>query len=120
MTALHEHIRFAKRLVTLMDTKFSIFGFKFGIDPILNVIPWFGDVLGLVLSCYLFYIAYSLKVPKTIYLQMIWNVAFDYVLGLIPLAGVVFDLFFRANVKNYALLEKYFDPEILEGELIDA
>src|SRR5689334_14253415 len=108
-TSLFSHIQFARRLVYLMDTRFSLFGIKFGIDPILDIIPGFGDAFGAGVSCYLLWIAYRLKVPTWVYGKMLLNIGFDYLLGLLPFVGIVLDLFFRANVKNFALLEKFFD-----------
>lgn len=119
MKSIHSHIHFARRLTTLLDTKFKVFGIKFGIDPLLNVIPSFGSILGVCISCYLFWIAARLKVPNWVYLRMLWNIGLDYVLGVIPFVGIVADLFYRSNVKNFALLERFFDSDILEGELIN-
>jgi hypothetical protein len=112
------HIRFAKRVVVLMDMKFSILGFTFGLDPLLDIIPGFGDMLGACVSCYLFWIAFQLKVPTRLYVRMLWNIIVDYLLGLIPFINVVLDALYRANMKNFKLLEQYVDPDILEGEVI--
>lgn len=119
MGSLASHIALARRIVTVMDLKFKIFGIRFGIDPLLDIIPGFGDLFATLISCYLFWIAYRLRVPASIYIQMGWNILIDYLIGVIPFIGFFIDAFFRANVKNFALLEKYFDPEILEGELLD-
>lgn len=116
MEKLRDHIEFAKRLVRLMDTRFSFLGVRFGLDPILDFIPFFGDLVGLIVSLYLFWIASELKVPRQVYFQMLGNIIIDYLLGLIPIAGVVFDAFYRSNVKNLGLLEKYIEPDVLEGE----
>ena len=118
MTA-HTHIRYARKLVTLMDSKFSIFGFTFGIDPLLDLIPGVGDAIGVFVSCYLFYIAYTLRVPTWVYIRMSWNILVDYVLGLIPFINVVLDAMYRSNMKNFCLLETFIDPDVLEGELVE-
>lgn len=118
MSSLQDHIDLARRITYLMDTKFSVFGIKFGIDPLLDVIPGLGNILGAATSCYLFWIARQLHAPRTVYWKMAWNITLDYLLGAIPVAGILADLFYRSNVKNFALLEKYFDPSIIEGELI--
>lgn len=119
MYSLHSHIAFARRLTWLMDIRFSILGIRFGLDPILDVIPGLGNILAAATSCYLFWIAYRLKVPAWVYMRMAWNIAVDYIFGFVPYIGIVFDVFFRANVKNFAILEKFFDPEIIEGELVE-
>ena len=51
MRTLHAHIRFAKKLVNLLDTKFHILGIKFGIDPLLDAIPGIGSIIGAATSC---------------------------------------------------------------------
>lgn len=117
---LNEHISFARRLVRVLDLRFNVFGVKFGIDPLLDIIPGFGNGIAAATSCYMFWIAWKLHVPKEVYWKMAGNILLDYIFGVIPLAGVVFDMFYRSNVKNFALLEKFFDPSIIEGEILDA
>ena len=118
--SLHSEIALARRIVSLMDLKFHVFGIRFGIDPLLDIIPGLGNIVATGVSGYLFWIAYRLKVPFSVYLRMTWNIAVDYVFGVIPFVGIIADIFFRANIKNFALLETYFDPSILEGELMDS
>ena len=101
-----------------MDLQFHIFGLRFGIDPMLDIIPGLGNTLAAATSLYLLWLGYQLKVPAHVYFRMVWNISVDYVFGVIPFAGIVLDAFFRANVKNFALLETYFDPDILVGEVV--
>jgi hypothetical protein len=117
MATIASHIDFARKLTTLMDTKFTVLWVRFGIDPILQVIPGFGNFLAAVTSCYLFWIAYRLRVPTQVYARMAINILFDYLMGFVPLVGIVFDILYRSNIRNFALLEKYFDPEVIEGEI---
>ncbi len=117
--SLHEHIAFAKRLTQVMDLKFHVIGIRFGIDPLLNIIPGVGNILAAATSFYLFWIATRLKVPKRVYWRMLWNILVDYVAGVVPYIGIVFDIFYRANAKNLVLIEQYFDPTIIEGEVIE-
>lgn len=115
---MKSHIRFAQRLTTLMDTKFNLFGIRFGIDPLLDIWPGFGSLIGAIISGYLFWIAYRLKVPSRIYWRMGWHIFLDFILGELPFIGFIFDLFYRANEKNLALLYPFVDPEVLEGVLV--
>lgn len=117
---MKSHLRFAHGLTKLMDTKFNFFGIRFGIDPLLDFWPGFGSVVGAVISCYLFWIAYKLKVPSKIYWRMGWHIFLDFILGELPLIGVLFDLFYRANEKNLKLLTPFVDPEVLEGVLVES
>lgn len=102
-----------------MDLRFNVFGVRFGIDPLLDIIPGFGNIAAAALSCYLFWIAYKLRVPSWVYWWMLWNISVDYLFGVVPYIGIVFDIFYRANVKNFALIEQYFDSDILVGEVIE-
>lgn len=117
---MKKHIQFATRLVNFMDTKFNIFGIRFGIDPLLDFWPGMGSFIGAFVSSYLFWIAYKLKVPSRVYLKMGWHIFLDFVFGSIPFVGFIFDLFYRANQKNIALLHPFINPEILEGVVVEA
>lgn len=101
-----------------MDLRFHVLGVRFGIDPLLDVIPGLGNILSALTSCYLFWIAYQVKVPRGVYVRMAWNISVDYLFGVVPYIGIVLDVFFRANVKNLALIETYFDSDILVGEVV--
>ena len=98
-----------------MDTKFNFFGIRFGIDPLLDFWPGFGSLLGAGISSYLLWIAYRLKVPPRIYFRMGWNIFLDFIVGEVPILGAVFDVFYKANVRNLALLTPYVNPDVLEG-----
>lgn len=102
-----------------MDTKFTVFGIRFGLDPILDIWPGFGSLVGAIISCYLFWIAYQLKVPTRVYWQMGWHIFLDFILGELPFIGFIFDIFYRSNEKNLALLFPYANPEILEGVVVE-
>ena len=101
-----------------MDSKFNIFGIRLGLDPFLDIIPGFGNIVGVFISCYLFWIAYKLHVPQKIYWKMGWHIFLDYILGVIPFLGFFFDLFYKSNEKNLKLLKPYVDPEILVGTVV--
>lgn len=115
---IKDHIHFARRLTRVMDLRFNVFGIRFGIDPMLDIIPGLGNTLAALTSLYLLWLGYQLKVPTQVYFRMVWNISVDYLFGAVPFVGIVFDIFFRANVKNFALLETYFDPDILVGEVV--
>ncbi len=101
-----EHLR---RLADLLDTKWTIpgTGVRIGLDPLIGLVPGIGDATSLGLSGYLVYRAHRLGVPKRTKLRMLWNLALDALLGSIPLVGDLFDLVFRANRRNLALLERH-------------
>lgn len=96
----------ARALATLLDAQFSLLGFKFGLDPLVGLLPVVGDTIMLIASMYPIHVAQKHNLPKKYLRRMKWNIALDYVVGLVPLLGDVFDASFKANLRNVALLEK--------------
>lgn len=77
---------------------------RFGLDGILGVIPGVGDLLGGLASTIIIIAAWARGVPKIVLLRMVANVGVEVVLGTIPVLGDAFDIAWRANRRNYALL----------------
>jgi hypothetical protein len=71
-------------------------------------VPGVGDVIASVLSCYLLYEARRLGVPRLLFARMLANVVLEGTIGAVPIAGDAFDVFFRANRRNVALLRAHF------------
>ncbi len=84
-------------------------GFRIGADAIVGLVPFLGDVLGLLLSGYIVLQAARLRAPWSVLAHMLLNVAIEGVIGLVPLAGDVFDAAWKANLRNISLLEGYLD-----------
>ena len=103
----HHHLKLARHFTDIMENRFSILGIRFGIDVILGLIPGIGDILSMLLSLYLIWIGWSMKVPSTYLMKMTLYIGIDLLLGSIPVLGDVSDVFYRANNKNLALLEKF-------------
>jgi hypothetical protein len=99
------------RLAHVLDTAFRVPGtrFRFGIDPLLGLLPGLGDVLGGFLSGYILFVGVRAGAPRSVLLRMLANVAIDTVFGVIPLLGNVFDAGWKANTRNVALLQRYLD-----------
>jgi hypothetical protein len=97
-------------LATLFDTAFIVPGTKirFGVEAMLRLIPGVGDAAASALSCYLLYEAYRLGVPRLLLARMIGNVLLEGAVGAVPVAGDAFDVMFRANRRNVALLRQHF------------
>jgi hypothetical protein len=100
-------------LATLMDTAFLVPGtnIRFGFDALLGLVPGIGDVITTAMSLYIVKEARALGAPRWIVARMLGNVALDGVVGVIPLVGDLFDVAFRANRKNLALLQKHLAGE---------
>ena len=97
-------------LATVFDTAFILPGtnVRFGVESLLRLVPGIGDVLASVLSCYLLYEARRLGVPRLLFARMVGNVVLEGTVGAVPIAGDAFDVFFRANRRNVALLRAHF------------
>lgn len=115
---MKKHIHFAEKLAILLDTQFSILGFHFGIDPLLDIIPWLGDFIGLCLSSYILWIGFNIHVKKEDMWKMIMNIVIDYILGLVPVLGWLGDAWFHANTMNMEIVKKYLPDDVIEGEVI--
>jgi hypothetical protein len=102
------------RFATLLDTAFIVPGtnMRFGVESLLRLVPGIGDAAASALSCYLLYEAHRLRVPRLLFVRMLANVLLEGTVGAVPLAGDAFDVFFRANRRNVALLREHFAGEI--------
>lgn len=101
-----------ERISKLLDSKFEIPGtrIRFGLDPLLSLIPVAGDLITLVISSMLIYTMHNHGASRKVVIKMMLNAGLDTVIGAIPLVGTVFDVFFRANERNVRLLrEHYFE-----------
>ena len=95
----------------LMDSLFAIpgTGIRLGFDAILGVVPVFGDLLGQAIAMYIIWEARQLGVGKLTLMRMLSNTLIDTVFGAVPIAGDVFDVAFRANMKNLRLLQRHLE-----------
>ncbi len=92
----------------VLDDCFRIPGtaFRFGIYGIVGLIPGIGDILGGIASCLIVLAAWFRGVPYVTLARMVMNVALEIVIGGIPLIGDIFDIAWKANRRNYALLKR--------------
>jgi len=91
----------------VLDDWFRIPGtsIRFGIDGIVGMIPGVGDILGGLASCIIVLAAWFRGVPNITVARMIVNVAIEVAVGTIPFVGDIFDIAWKANRRNYKLLE---------------
>ncbi len=93
----------------LMDSAFLIPGLnrRVGLDAVLGLVPGVGDALSAALASYIIWEARQLGLPRWKIARMIGNVAMDTAIGAIPLAGDVFDVFFKANERNLRIIHEH-------------
>jgi hypothetical protein len=96
------------RVSKLLDSQFQIGGFRFGLDPIVNFVPFLGDASTTIVSLMLVYTMRKHGASSKIVVKMLGNVLIDFAIGAIPLIGLVFDFYFKANNRNLKLLEEYY------------
>lgn len=103
-------LRWVEQLSYLMDEKFRFPGtnFRFGLDPLLNLIPYAGSFSGLVISAALVMAMARHGASSRIVVLMAINVFLDATIGAIPVLGTVFDFFYKANKKNIRLLQEHY------------
>jgi hypothetical protein len=98
-----------RRLTWLMDEAVRIPGtrLRFGIDPLIGLLPGGGDLAGALVAGYALVVAARLGASSAVLLRMAGNIAVDTVVGTIPLLGDAFDVGWKANRRNLHLLERY-------------
>jgi hypothetical protein len=102
-------LRRLARLAWLLDNSITIPGtrFRIGLDAIVGLIPGLGDLLGVLASSYIVREAARLGAPPSVLTRMAFNVAVEGLVGLVPFFGDVFDAVWKANQRNYTLLEAH-------------
>jgi hypothetical protein len=100
-----------KRLAWLLDSSIPIPGTRLsiGIDALVGLVPFIGDLVGVLLSSTILVEAARLGVSRAVLARMALNVAIEGVAGAVPLAGDVFDAAWKANQRNVRLLERWLD-----------
>lgn len=103
-----------RRLSQLLDSQFRIPGtrVRFGVDALVGLVPGIGDTAGVVASSVVIAQAVGLGARGATLARMILNAVVDGVVGTVPVLGTVFDVLFKANNRNVALLERHVvDPD---------
>jgi len=93
----------------LLDSAFAIPGttFKIGLDPIVGLVPWVGDLVSPAFTIAILWHARDLGLPRVVQLRMLINAAADTLIGMVPVAGDLFDFAWKSNNANFALLERH-------------
>lgn len=112
-------------LARLMDSSLTIPGtnVRFGLDAIIGLVPVAGDLISNAISTYIVWEARKLGVSRWTLARMLANTAVDTVVGAIPIVGDAFDVAFRGNMRNLALLKAHMarnDPRgpVIEGSAV--
>ena len=97
-----------RTLATLLDTAVRLpGGIRIGADAIIGLAPGVGDALTTALAAYIVYEAHRLGLPKHKIWRMAANVGIDSVVGAVPILGDIFDVAFKANIRNLRIIEEH-------------
>jgi len=91
-----------------MDEQFSLGGLKFGLDPLLNLIPVAGDISGYIISVALIITMVQYGASGRVAMKMLGNATVDALVGSIPVLGWIFDFTYKANTRNLQLLTEHY------------
>lgn len=96
-------------IAQLLDQAFRVPGtrWRFGLDAIVGLVPGAGDVLTSLVGAYGIWIARELGAPTAVQTRMLLNLTIDALVGAIPILGDLFDVAFKAHVRNRVLLEEW-------------
>lgn len=104
---MRQELERASMFANLLDNQFNLFGVRFGLTMLLDIIPEIGDIVAFLLSLYFIRLAISLKVPKLLIARMFFNIGINLFLGLIPVIGEATYILRKANLQNMSLLKSY-------------
>lgn len=106
MSVENSGIERISQLARLLDSVITIPGtsISIGLDGIIGLLPGIGDGLSFGLSAFILYEGARLGVSKRTLSRMLGNITADALVGLIPVLGDLFDIGFKANLKNIALI----------------
>ena len=98
-----------KRIAWLIDGAFTVpfTRFRFGLNSLIGLAPAAGDAVLVAISLYIVNEARLLGVPTPLLAKMIRNVAIEAVAGAVPIVGDLFDIAFKANLRNLAIIEAH-------------
>jgi hypothetical protein len=93
----------------LLDAGIAVPGtsLRVGLDPVLGLVPGLGDAVGALLSAWILVEAIRRGASRSTLGRMASNIAIDALVGAVPLLGDAFDVVWKANLRNVALLERH-------------
>jgi hypothetical protein len=101
-------VRRLRGLAWLLDESIPLpGGYRVGLDPLIGLVPGFGDAITAILAAAIVEQARRSGAPASVLLRMAGNLLADAAIGGVPILGDIFDAAFKANIRNLALLERH-------------
>lgn len=115
--AADERLRWVEHVARLMDSQFRLPGtrFRFGLDPLLGLVPIIGDLSTFAVSGVLVMTMMRHGASRNVVIRMVLNILIDTFLGAIPIIGNIFDFAYKANDRNVALLRRHYAEGKYQG-----
>ncbi|HEU5080307.1 MAG TPA: DUF4112 domain-containing protein [Opitutaceae bacterium] len=106
-------LRRLRALAWFLDRAFALGKTRrFGVEPLIGLIPAVGDWIGGIFSLYILYEAARLGISWRVLARMALNILLEVVVGTIPIAGDIFDFIWQANMRNVQLVETHFSTSL--------
>lgn len=107
----HPNLHHIEKAVRFLDSKFKIPGtpFRFGLDPVIGLIPFAGDIITLLIQGMLATEMLRSGASGRVAARMFINILMDTLLGSVPVIGALIDVFFKANTRNLQLLKEHYE-----------
>ncbi len=117
-SSIPQSVHNLQRLADWMDTAFEIpgTGIRFGLDALIGLVPGMGDTVTSLIALYIVGAASRMGVPRVTLIRMITNVGIDWLVGIIPFLGDVFDVYWKANQRNMAILRGHLGDSARERQ----
>ena len=103
-----------RRWAVLLDSAFRVPGtnIRFGLDAMIGIVPGLGDLVAPIFTVLLLGTALRMRVPAVVLARIVLNAGIDMLIGLVPVAGDVGDVFWKSDLRNMALLERHAQPGV--------
>ena len=113
-----EALRKIEKFARLLDSQFKLPGtnFRFGLDPILGLIPFVGDATSLGIQLGLLSAMMQYGASRKVIILMTLNLLLDFTIGSIPFIGGVFDFFYKSSERNLRLLKRHYGEGKYQGK----
>ena len=98
-----------KWLALIMDEFVRVPGtqFRFGLDPLIGLVPGLGDTGSALVSAFALIQAVRLGVPKILLARMSVNILINEIIGIVPIVGDAFSFWFKSNARNYQIIKEH-------------
>ncbi len=108
-TAALSRLKRLKTIAWAVDGVFRLPGtrFRFGLNSVIGATPAAGDVVLAGISLYIVNEARKIGLPKEKIARMLANIGVEAAAGAVPFLGVLFDMGFKANLRNIAIIEEH-------------